>query len=148
MRSWNVDSEKELPFILAVEDHPIEQRLLQLLSRSLGFQITIVDSGRAALEQLARSAQYRIVLMDWWLPDVEGESMDGLECTRRLRKQELGSDRHTVVVGLTAHAMLGDRQKCIDAGMDDYLSKPYTSEQFKNKLAKWIKHGEDAKTAV
>jgi CheY-like chemotaxis protein len=143
-----VDSEVQLPFILAVEDHPIEQRLLQLLAKSLNFQITVVSSGVDALELLLRNRQYSIVLMDWCMPGASGEGMDGLECTRLLRDAEASQGSHRVaVIGLTAHAMLGDKQKCLEAGMDDYMSKPYTSEQFRAKILKWININRDAKTA-
>ncbi len=142
-----VESEVQLPFILAVEDHPIEQRLLQLLARSLNLQITVVSSGDEALDILARNKQYSIVLMDWLMPGASGEGMDGLECTRKLREHEFATGRHVTVIALTAHAMLGDKQKCLEAGMDDYLSKPYTSEQFRSKIAKWIAINLAAKTA-
>ena len=143
-----VDSEVQLPFILAVEDHHIEQRLLQLLAKSLKFQITVVSSGGEALELLLRNRQYSIVLMDWCMPGASGDGMDGLECTRLLREAESAQGYHRVaVIGLTAHAMLGDKQKCLEAGMDDYLSKPYTSELFRAKILKWININRDAKTA-
>ncbi len=142
------DSDVQLPHILAVEDHPIEQRLLQLLAKSLSLQITVVSSGPEALELLLRNRQYSIVLMDWCMPGASGDGMDGLECTRLLRKAEASEGYHRVaVIGLTAHAMLGDKQKCLEAGMDDYMSKPYTSEQFHTKIAKWININRDAKTA-
>jgi CheY-like chemotaxis protein len=142
-----VESEAQLPFILAVEDHPIEQRLLQLLARSLNFQITVVSSGAAALELLSRNRKYSIVLMDWCMPGTSGDGMDGLECTQLLRESEATLGYRVTVIAITAHAMLGDKQKCLEAGMDDYLSKPYTSEQFRNKILKWINIKRDAKTA-
>jgi two-component system sensor histidine kinase/response regulator len=142
-----VESEAQLPFILAVEDHPIEQRLLQLLARSLNFQITVVSSGATALELLSRNRQYSIVLMDWCMPGTSGDGMNGLECTRLIRESEITLGYRVMVIAITAHAMLGDKQKCLEAGMDDYLSKPYTSEQFRNKILKWINIKRDAKTA-
>ncbi len=143
-----VESEVQLPFILAVEDHPIEQRLLQLLAKSFNFQITVVSSGAEALDLLLRNRQYSIVLMDWCMPGASGEGMDGLECTRLLRKAEESEGYHPVaVIALTAHAMLGDKQTCLEAGMDDYLSKPYTSELFRAKILKWININRDARTA-
>ena len=133
--------------ILAVEDHLIERKLLQLLGRELGFPIAVVASGREALKMLAASDRYSIVLMDWRMPGDSGEGMDGLECTRRIRRYEATAGRHVSIIAVTAHAMSGDEKACLDAGMDDYLSKPYTREQFGRKILKWINHQEDAKTA-
>ncbi len=138
---------REVPPILAVEDNPVERKLLQLLGDALGFPISVVSSGKEALRALAENDAYSIVLMDWRIGGTVGDEMDGLECTRRIRKQEFGSDRHISIIAVTAHAMSGDEKACLDAGMDDYLSKPYTAEQFGRKLTKWINHQEGAKTA-
>jgi CheY-like chemotaxis protein len=85
--------------------------------------------------------------MDWCMPGTSGDGMDGLECTQLLRESEATLGYRVTVIAITAHAMLGDKQKCLEAGMDDYLSKPYTSEQFRNKILKWINIKRDAKTA-
>lgn len=133
--------------VLAVEDHPIERRLLQLLGKAIGMPIQVVCSGDEALEILAQPNDFGVVLMDWWMPGDSGDGMDGLECTRRIRQQEIAMGQRVSIIGVTAHAMLGDRKKCLEAGMDDYLSKPYTTDQFRSKILKWINHREDAKTA-
>jgi CheY-like chemotaxis protein len=83
-----------------------------------GHRIDTAENGRAALEML-RVGQYELVLMDVQMPE-----MDGLEATRRIRQLERGTGRHLPVVGLTALAMLGDREACLEAGMDECVYKP------------------------
>jgi CheY-like chemotaxis protein len=135
------------PRILAVEDHPIERKLLVLLGEALGFKITVVSSGEEALQELSVRADFAVVLMDWCMPGSTGDGMDGLQCTRVIRERETITGGHTAIIGVTANAMLGHKKKCLEAGMDDYLSKPYTAEQFGSKILKWINLWEDAKTA-
>ena len=65
--------------------------------------------------------------------------MNGYEATIEIRKREQGGDRHTPIIGVTAHAVKGDREKCLDAGMDDYLSKPVSPDAFDAKIHKWLK---------
>jgi CheY-like chemotaxis protein len=81
-------------------------------------------------------SEYDLVLMDVQMP-----RMDGLEATAQIRFRE-GTNRHTPIVGLTANALPGDRERCIAAGMDDYLTKPVSIEQLKNAIGQWV--GEDA----
>ncbi|MFV0294950.1 MAG: response regulator, partial [Hyphomicrobiaceae bacterium] len=102
--------------ILMAEDNPANQRVATALLKSAGFTIDIANNGRIAIER-AMSVPYDIVLMDVQMP-----IMDGLTATRRLR-QEVRL-QHLPIVGLTAGALEGDREKCLDAGMNDYLSKP------------------------
>jgi CheY-like chemotaxis protein len=116
--------------ILIVEDTPINLKLVQHQIRLLGHQWDAVENGKAALEKLTQH-QYDIVLMDCQMP-----VMDGYEATKALRKLE-GEDRHTVVIGMTAYAMQGDREKCLAAGMDDYLSKPVMVKDLKVTLQRW-----------
>ncbi len=108
--------------ILLVEDNPVNQRLaLEILSRR-GHRVTVADNGLQALERLD-GVSYDIVLMDVQMPE-----MNGLEATRAIREIERGTGRHTPIVAMTAHAMSGDRERCLDAGMDDYLTKPIRAE--------------------
>ncbi|MBE0597763.1 MAG: response regulator, partial [Desulfuromonadales bacterium] len=107
--------------ILLAEDNLINQRLAIALLERRGWQITAVTSGRAALQALQQE-HYDLVLMDVQMPD-----MDGLETTRQLRQQQTAAGR-VPVIGLTAHAMKGDREKCLEAGMDDYVTKPIDPE--------------------
>ncbi len=111
------ESRRDLHFLLA-EDNPINQRLATVLLEKRGWRVTAVENGRQALLALERE-RFDMVVMDVQMPD-----LDGLEATRLLRQREAGEGGHTPVIGLTAHAMKGDREKCLEAGMDDYLPKP------------------------
>ncbi|NEQ34515.1 MAG: response regulator, partial [Leptolyngbya sp. SIO4C5] len=121
--------------ILVVEDYPDNREFLLIMLEELGCQTDWVDNGQDALDRLAAQT-YDIVLMDCQLPEI-----DGYETTRRLRQREADS-QHTIVIGLTAHAMVGDREKCLQAGMDDYMRKPVDMSSYlrcwKNGLAKKI----------
>jgi two-component system sensor histidine kinase/response regulator len=83
-----------------------------------------------AVEALGRAA-YDLVFMDCQIPE-----MDGFEAVRAIRAAE-GTDRHIPIVDLTVHAMPGDREKCLEAGMDDYLAKPFTKQTLSAVLARW-----------
>lgn len=105
--------------ILAVDDHPVNQKFVMKLMEKLGFSnVDLAESGREALDMIAANS-YDLVLMDCQMPE-----LDGYQATIELRKIEEGTDRHLPVIALTANAMVGDRDKCLKAGMDDYLSKP------------------------
>jgi CheY-like chemotaxis protein len=116
--------------ILLVEDTPINLKLVQHQVRLLGYQWESAENGQQALDKLAES-DFDIVLMDCQMP-----VMDGYEATQFLRRRE-GTDRRTVVIGMTAYAMQGDREKCLAAGMDDYLSKPVMVKDLKVMLQRW-----------
>ena len=108
--------------ILLVEDNPVNQRLaLEILSRR-GHRVTVADNGLQALEHLT-GRTFDVVLMDVQMPE-----MNGLEATRAIREIECGTGRHVPIVAMTAHAMSGDRERCLEAGMDDYLTKPIRAE--------------------
>jgi CheY-like chemotaxis protein len=104
--------------ILLAEDSPVNQRVAMDLLELRGHRVEVAASGGAVLDALDRRS-FDLVLMDVQMPDV-----DGLEATRRIRAREAGSGRHTPVVAMTANAMQGDRERCLAAGMDDYLAKP------------------------
>jgi CheY-like chemotaxis protein len=116
--------------ILLVEDTPINLKLVRHQVQLLGHTSEAAENGQEALDKLA-SHDYDIVLMDCQMP-----IMDGYTATRALRKRE-GADRHTVIVGMTAYAMQGDREKCLKAGMDDYLSKPVMVKNLAPVLQRW-----------
>jgi PAS domain S-box-containing protein len=119
------DSGGEQPFycrVLLAEDNVVNQRLALRLLENQGYFVTVVADGRAALEALGQ-ATYDVVLMDVQMPN-----MDGLEATRLIRTMEQGTGRHVPVIAITAHAMQSDRDRCLAAGMDAYLSKPVDAQ--------------------
>ena len=117
--------------ILLVEDNPINHLVVEEQLVSLGHQVTSAYDGREALDLIEHEA-FDLVLMDCQMP-----VLDGYETTRRIRQAEVG-DRHVPIVALTAHALAGDREKCLAAGMDDYLAKPFTTDQLAILLEPWL----------
>ncbi len=109
--------------ILLAEDNPINQKLASRLLVKRGHRVTVTANGREALAALAERA-YDLVLMDVQMPE-----MDGLEATRALREREKITEDHQPIVAMTALAMKGDRERCIEAGMDGYLSKPIRQQE-------------------
>jgi CheY-like chemotaxis protein len=118
--------------VLLAEDEHINRTLTETILKQLGVRVTAVDNGQAAVEE-ACSGTYQLVLMD-----VQMEGVDGLEATRAIRKHERKNGGHLSVVALTAQAMPGDREKCLQAGMDDYLPKPIEKTQLIDVLAKFL----------
>ncbi|MDK9726294.1 MAG: PAS domain S-box protein [Sterolibacteriaceae bacterium MAG5] len=114
--------------VLLVEDHPFNQKLATSLLSKWGHRVAVAGNGAEALEILERR-NFDIVLMDVQMP-----VMDGLETTRRLRARE--TDRHTTVIAMTANAMEGDRDRCLAAGMDDYIAKPIKSAELLELLCR------------
>lgn len=119
--------------ILLVEDNHVNQMVTQRILHKLDCDVEIANNGQEALD-LMHDQHYDLVLMDVSMP-----VMDGLEATQHIRTFDTRENQHTIIVALTAHAMEGDREKCLAAGMDDYLSKPARAEQLQKILAKWIK---------
>jgi CheY-like chemotaxis protein/HPt (histidine-containing phosphotransfer) domain-containing protein len=101
---------------------------------NLGCQVSCAENGLEALEQL-QGSDFNLVLMDCQMPE-----MDGFTATREIREREASSEisQHIPVIALTANAMSGDRERCIDAGMDDYLSKPLSLSELAEALSKWL----------
>jgi two-component system, sensor histidine kinase and response regulator len=128
--------------VLVAEDNLINQKLTVRMLEKLGFQSDVVENGQEALAALAQGS-YALVLMDCQMPLV-----DGLEATRLIRQREAGTQEtatagspetgHIPIVALTANAMRGDRERCLAAGMDDYLTKPVRKEDLKGILDRWI----------
>jgi signal transduction histidine kinase/ligand-binding sensor domain-containing protein/CheY-like chemotaxis protein/HPt (histidine-containing phosphotransfer) domain-containing protein len=114
--------------ILLVEDNTVNQRLALRLLEKRGHAVTIAGNGECALATLD-GQEFDVILMDVQMP-----VMDGLETTREIRLRERGTARHTPIVAMTAHAMKGDRERCLAAGMDDYLSKPIQSAELLETL--------------
>jgi CheY-like chemotaxis protein/HPt (histidine-containing phosphotransfer) domain-containing protein len=117
--------------VLAVEDNAVNQEVISRLLERIGCTVELADNGREALKRLAGPERFDIVLMDCEMPE-----MDGLTATRELRARE-GPDRHQIVVALTAHAIPAERERCLAAGMDDYLSKPVRMPALCEALAHW-----------
>jgi CheY-like chemotaxis protein len=125
----------EIPVsIIVAEDNIINQKLIQRMLRSLGYEPTIVGTGLEVLSSLEH-APCDLVFMDVQMPE-----MDGLEATQKIR-QKYGTNAGPKIVAMTAFALAGDKEKCLQAGMDDYLSKPFVSEQVASMIRKWGGHG-------
>jgi CheY-like chemotaxis protein len=116
--------------VLLAEDEHINRTLIETILKQYGVVVTTVDNGKDAVRE-ACSGVYQAVLMD-----VQMDGMDGLEATRAIRKYERKTGGHVDVVALTAQAMPGDREKCLQAGMDDYLAKPLDKVQLLEVLVK------------
>jgi CheY-like chemotaxis protein len=104
--------------VLVAEDNVVNQRVASGLLRKRGHEVTVVGDGRAAVEAIAGS-RFDVVLMDVQMPE-----MDGFEATAEIRAREKATGEHLRIVAMTAHAMSGDRDRCLRAGMDGYISKP------------------------
>lgn len=118
--------------ILVADDNKTSQLVTVLQLKQLGYVGHTVNNGREAVEAAAKTP-YALILMDCQMPD-----MDGFEATGIIRHSEAEIGRHTPIIGLTAQAMEGDRERCLQAGMDDYLSKPATLERLKHLVDSWV----------
>ncbi|MFG6467204.1 ATP-binding protein [Roseateles sp. BYS87W] len=114
--------------VLLVEDHPVNQRLAMNLLTRRGHRVVLAGDGEEALAQLL-ARRFDLVFMDMMMP-----VLDGLEATRRFRAMEQGP--RTPIIAMTANALPADRQRCLDAGMDDYLAKPLVVAEFERVLAR------------
>lgn len=127
--------------ILVAEDNPVNQVLVVEMLENLGCDVTVVENGREVIDAVTPTimdpmkSPYDLVLMDCQMPE-----MDGFEATRKVRQAEShNSMRQRIpIIALTANAMEGDREHCLQAGMDDYLSKPFTQDQLMDVLERWL----------
>jgi signal transduction histidine kinase/CheY-like chemotaxis protein len=121
------------PKILVVEDNPVNREVAVGMVESLGCAAVSTENGRLAIEAM-NGGIYDVVLMDCQMP-----VMDGLTATAEIRRRERGTNRARVpIIALTANAMEGDRERCLAAGMDDFLSKPFTQQQLATLLKRWL----------
>ncbi|MEM7069809.1 MAG: response regulator [Pseudomonadota bacterium] len=118
--------------ILLAEDNEVNQIVFRQIVESAGYSYEIANNGQEAIE-LYKKHNPKVICMDVSMP-----IMNGHEATRQIRAIERDLDLHTPIIGVTAHAIKGDMEKCFEAGMDDYLSKPVSPEKLENKICKWI----------
>jgi CheY-like chemotaxis protein len=118
--------------ILVVEDNRVNQRVALRLLKKRGLSADLAVNGREAIARLAEQS-YDLILMDCQMPE-----MDGFEATRRIRLGEEGGDSRVPIIAMTANAVEGDRERCLAAGMDDYISKPVQIDVLGQALERWI----------
>ncbi|MFH0761823.1 MAG: response regulator, partial [Bacteroidota bacterium] len=123
--------------LLLVEDNKINQRIAQLNLEKLGYGIEVAENGEEAVTKF-KGKEYALIFMDVQMP-----VMDGLEATTRIRQveEDAGNNRRVPIIAMTANAMKGDREICLAAGMDDYISKPFRSDELLDILNKWLAKG-------
>ena len=123
--------------ILLVEDNHINQIVAESLLENIGLSADCVANGIEAIESLKNATEhvpYTLILMDCQMPE-----MDGYEATRQIRQGNAGEENKMVhIIAMTANAMAGDREKCIESGMNDYITKPINSEQIHKKISQWL----------
>jgi CheY-like chemotaxis protein len=119
--------------VLLAEDNIVNQKLTTVLLRKQGVEVAVAGNGREAVEA-AISGDYALLLMDCQMPE-----LDGYQASQAIRQIEVETGRHIPIVAITANAMDGDRNRCLAAGMDDYLSKPINVQHLKAVLDQWIK---------
>jgi CheY-like chemotaxis protein/HPt (histidine-containing phosphotransfer) domain-containing protein len=120
------------PLILVAEDNLVNQKVAVLQLKELGYAMDIVANGNEAIAAAA-SKEYSLILMDCQMP-----AKDGFEATRAIRRFEKEKSRRVPIIALTASAVEGDRERCLAAGMDDYISKPVTPQKLKEAIERWL----------
>lgn len=118
--------------VLVVEDNQVNQQVAKGRLEKLGYDVAIADNGATAIE-LFQNQNFDLIFMDCQMP-----VLDGFQATRRIRQQEQTSSRHIPIIAMTAHALAGDKDQCLQAGMDDYVAKPFKTEELKLVLERWL----------
>lgn len=118
-----------LPILIA-EDNLINQKVIERMVQKIGYRVDLVGNGREAIEALA-SVAYGLVFMDCQMPE-----MDGFEACREIRRLDVGT--RIPIIAITANAMKGDRERCLAAGMDDYVSKPFKQDDLRAVIERWM----------
>lgn len=130
--------------VLLVEDNHVNQLVAEAILEEIGLQADIAENGLEALKSLRQPFPYSVVLMDCQMP-----KMDGYEITQQIRAGKVGEQNKTLpIIAMTANAMVGDREKCLQAGMSDYLSKPIDSKLLLRKLQQWLNGSSDQQTVA
>jgi CheY-like chemotaxis protein len=117
-------------YVLVVEDNAVNQKIAVRMLEKIGCRVDVAANGAEALKKAAQSP-YDLIFMDCQMPE-----MDGYEATAEIRRCE-GQSKHTPIIAMTAHTMQGDREKCLQTGMDDFLPKPVKKETLSEILQKW-----------
>jgi two-component system sensor histidine kinase/response regulator len=122
--------------ILLAEDNPVNREVAIEMLRGIGCDVDAVEQGQEAVEAV-QARRYDLVLLDCQMPQ-----MDGFAASQAIRAGERGSSLHVPIVALTASAMKGDRERCLESGMDDYLSKPFTQATLQDIVCRWAAAGD------
>ncbi len=136
------ESPRKLNILLA-EDNPVNRVLAQKLLQKQGHTVTLVNNGIEVLQlwEQSQARQFDIILMDVQMPE-----MDGLQATTRIREREVGTAARIPIIAVTAHAMKGDRERCLAAGMDDYITKPINPAELAKVIQITVPSGTEVAT--
>ena len=133
LRSGDDDDESAQPVVLLTEDNLVNQKVAERMLSKIGCVVDVATDGQEAV-QAARTTTYDVIFMDCQMP-----TMDGFAATRAIRELEEEMGGRVPIVALTANAMKGDREKCLAAGMDDYLSKPVKRSDLEKMVQRWVR---------
>ncbi len=118
--------------ILVAEDNEVNQMVVEYTLRDAGYDFTMVENGKLAVQQ------YQSIRPDLILMDVSMPEMNGMEASMAIRELEKETGTHVIIIAITAHALHGDREKFLEAGMDDYMPKPISPKVLTERLAEWL----------
>jgi len=118
--------------ILVAEDNEVNQMVIEYTLRDAGYDFAMVENGKLAVQQY-QSIRPDLILMDISMPE-----MNGMEASSAIRALESKTGAHVIIIAITAHALHGDREKFLEAGMDDYMPKPISPKALTERLAEWL----------